>query len=229
MTVNHNTVKVAWTDKSVNEAAFQVQWATNPNFYGYKYKTVAKNTTVTDVAGLQANTQYYFRVRATTDAGGSAWTAAVTATTKPQPAVRIDVGAGAGRTDSAGLAWAADQYYSGGVASSAVAAVNNTADDAMYLSRRYGDFSYAIPLSNGTYTLKLHFVETGVTAAGQRKFDASAEGVQLLNDLDVYAAAGKNNPLVRTFTGTVSDGVLNLSLTGVVGAATLSGIEVIPA
>ncbi|HLL90902.1 MAG TPA: malectin domain-containing carbohydrate-binding protein, partial [Tepidisphaeraceae bacterium] len=223
LTINHNTVKVVWTDKSVNESGFQVQWSTNGLFYGSKYKTVAKNTTVTDVTGLQANTTYYFRVRAVTDAGGSAWTAAGTAKTKPQPAIRIDVGAAAGRTDSAGLVWGADQYYSGGTASTAYTTVNNTTDDLMYLSRRYGNFNYAIPVSNGTYTLKLHFVETGVFAANQRKFDVTGENVLLLNDFDVYAAAGVMNALVRTFTSTVSDGVLNLSFVGVVGSATLSG------
>ncbi|MEP6707069.1 MAG: malectin domain-containing carbohydrate-binding protein, partial [Pyrinomonadaceae bacterium] len=80
--------------------------------------------------------------------------------------------------------------------------------------------AYAIPLANGNYTVRLLFAETwfgvGTTGgAGSRLFDISIENVLVLTNFDIYATAG--GPLkavVKTFSVTVSDGVLNISASG---------------
>jgi hypothetical protein len=64
---------------------------------------------------------------------------------------------------------------------------------------------------------------------GQRKFDVALEGTTVLDDFDVFAAAGgKNVALDRSFTTTVADGTLDLAFTTVVNGATVSAIEVEP-
>jgi beta-galactosidase len=94
---------------------------------------------------------------------------------------------------------------------------------------RYGtSFSYAIPAANGTYTVNFKFTEPTATGVGQRKFDVSLEGTLVLDDLDIYSAAGGSlKALDRSFNTTVSDGKLNIAFTGVVGNALVSTIEVL--
>ena len=87
-------------------------------------------------------------------------------------------------------------------------------------------FSYQIPMPNGTYELTLGFLEPSATAAGQRVFNVDANGVRQIASLDVFAAAeGKNTVMVRSFTVTVSNGLLTLDFTGVTGKAIVSNIS----
>jgi predicted phage tail protein len=76
--INTGGVRFAWTDASTNETGFEVQRATNATFTtGLVTTTVAANATSLDVTtGLAANTTYYFRVRATSAAGPSAYATA---------------------------------------------------------------------------------------------------------------------------------------------------------
>ncbi|MBI2908789.1 MAG: DUF2380 domain-containing protein, partial [Chloroflexi bacterium] len=147
----------------------------------------------------------------------------------PVAPVRLNAG-GATYVDGAGNNWFPDTFFSMGMAGSTSSAIANTTDDALYQKYRHGGaFSYAIPLSEaGDYTVKLKFNEPNYSAAGQRKFDVSLEGNLVLDDFDVYAAAGGRNIAVdRTFTVAVSDGALNVSFTGVVNNALVSAIEVV--
>jgi hypothetical protein len=91
--------------------------------------------------------------------------------------------------------------------------------------------SYNIPLPNGTYQVTLHFAETSpsVTAIGQRKFNVSLEGATVLTNFDIFAQAGKNTALIKTFTRSVTDGTLNLGFTAVANAPEINGIAVTPA
>ena len=149
--------------------------------------------------------------------------------TSPLPApVRINAGGGSYTTLDR-RAFAADAYFSGGTKYAGTFAVAGTGDDPLYRTRREGSgFTFAKYVSNGTYQLTLHFAEPSKTARGQRKFDVTAEGKLVLNDYDVYAAAGANKTAVtRTFTVPVSDGRLNLSFKGVVGNAIVSALELV--
>src|SRR5213593_332007 len=95
--------------------------------------------------------------------------------------LRIDAG-GAGVTESSGKMWEADRGFTAGT----------TAGDAhdLYASRRVGDFSYSLPLRNGTYKVKLLFKDPTHSSAGLRKFDVFAERKIVLNDFDIAAAGG---------------------------------------
>jgi len=104
----------------------------------------------------------------------------------------------------------------------------------VYRSERYGQgktsFSYNIPVSNGSYNVNLDFAESYVTGPGQRIFNVSINGTQVLNNFDIYAAAGGMNiPVVKTFNVAVTNGTLNINfLSGSVENPKVNGIEVLP-
>src|SRR5204862_4981131 len=133
-----------------------------------------------------------------------------------QDATRIDVG-GPGYVSSAGKAFAADTYFSGGTTNSVTSAISGTSDAPLFQTERYGQFSYAIPVPNGTYTVNLSFAElyygTVVpgSCVGSRIF-----GMDVVNtiaspdiaNLDICSDVGPNAALVKMVDGdTVNDDV----------------------
>ncbi|WP_165699280.1 malectin domain-containing carbohydrate-binding protein [Hymenobacter jejuensis] len=134
----------------------------------------------------------------------------------PTAVYRINAGGGA-LTTSLG-AFAADQAFSPspGNTYATGAAIAGTTDDALYQTERFGTngtFAYALPVANGTYTVKLHFAELYWNAAGQRVFDVSLEGNKVLTAYDIFQKVGANTAAVETFSTSVTDGVLNLDFT----------------
>jgi hypothetical protein len=121
-----------------------------------------------------------------------------------------------------------------------------TLDDDLYLTYRFGasadtgpgaDFGYAIPIADGLYTVRLHFVEpffgvpggSGTDGLGERVFSVDLEGTRVLEDLDLVATAGPATAVVRTFEGVnVTGGALDLSLTASVNNGIISAVEVLP-
>lgn len=165
----------------------------------------------------------------------------------PAPAVtfpaRVNV-ASAALTDPSGNTWSADRSYSGGsygyVGNSfmleTTSAIANTTNDALYQKhRRSGSgtsFSYLFDVPNGTYTVRLMFAEIASSAfqLGARVGDIFIEGTLLLDNFDVFAQAGAGNTAIdRTFTVTVTDGQLTITIVPVVGQPAINAIEVAPA
>lgn len=118
--------------------------------------------------------------------------------------------AGAVYVDSTGKTWAADQYFSGGGAHNldsylGSTTITNTSDPILYRSERSvdsGSFSYVIPITTGTYTLKLYFAENFHGSAGARVGSVSLNGIILLNNFDIFQqAGGTHKALVKTFSG----------------------------
>jgi hypothetical protein len=140
---------------------------------------------------------------------------------------RINSG-GPAFTDSTGKVWAADGLFSGGTTFSKVVAIAGTVEDTLYQTERYGNFSYSLPVPNGTYTVALYFAELYWTASGKRVFNVTVEGAPAIANLDIFAAVGANTALVRTVTTTVNDGVLNINFVSVTDNAKISAIEVTP-
>jgi parallel beta-helix repeat protein len=165
--------------------------------------------------------------------GGKQPTAPTTPTVPDTP--DTDAGAGsdgevainAGGKAAAGFG--ADAYFSGGRTYATSAGIDGTSADAIYQSERFGDFKYAVGLENGTYDVTLKFAEIYHSKAGQRLFDVEAENRLILDNFDIYAAAGKNAAVDRTFEVTVTDGRLDLEFIGVKDNAKVSGIAIAPA
>ncbi len=120
----------------------------------------------------------------------------------------------------------------------AVTSIANTDRDAIYLTERsavsgQSNIKYAIPVPDGTYTIKLHFAEIywgakGGEAAGpnDRVFDVSIEGNKVLSDLNIYKEVGSMTALVKTFTVTVRDNEMNINLDASKDQPKISALEI---
>ncbi|MBO0861556.1 MAG: hypothetical protein J2P21_24320 [Chloracidobacterium sp.] len=137
-----------------------------------------------------------------------------------------------------GQEWGADCYFKGGQTIERVGAVTGTATPEIYRVERYGNFSYAIPVAAGRYTVKLRFAERYFGTAnslgggpGSRIFHVFCNGEALLKNLDVFKeAGGPDRALEKTFTGVAPNeqGHILLEFKPVVNYALIYAIEVIP-
>ncbi len=121
-----------------------------------------------------------------------------------------------------------------------VTAIEGTENDEIYLTERsagtdLGSFSYAIPLTNGMYTIDLHFAEIywgatggGPGGVGQRIFNVAIEGEEALANYDIIEDAGAAmTAIVKTFTVEINDEELNIDFTAVKDQPKLSALEII--
>ncbi len=170
-------------------------------------------------------------------AGTSNGTGGGTAST-PTPHTPVSIplhihAGGSDYTDPSGTAWTSDAAFAtdGGTDNQGAGKITGTPNPQLYENERWSNphLGYAIPIANGTYTLKLHFAEVSpsVTAAGQRIFSGTAEGKNLFTNLDIFSEVGADKPDDKTYTVTVTDGELDLSFDATANAAKLSGLEVL--
>ncbi|MEM9445921.1 MAG: malectin domain-containing carbohydrate-binding protein [Verrucomicrobiota bacterium] len=155
----------------------------------------------------------------------------------PTDVIRINTG-GLEYTDTQGNIWLADTFFTGGTTyTTTVDSINNTVEDPLYQSERYGDtLDYSIAVTSGTYAVTLHFAEIffgsslqpSKNGPGHRIFDVSIENAQAtligidLNDIvgPVTAYAVQINDIV------VTDGQLDIDFTASVNNAKISAIEI---
>jgi Malectin domain len=139
-------------------------------------------------------------------------------------------------TDRSGMPWSPDNYFLGGRIIGRQGAVDGPYDPDIYARERYGNFSYAIPVADGHYTVSLHFAETywgpdgqGGGGAGSRLFDVYCNGTALLRKFDMYKEAGPHRQIVKTFRGLQPNGQgkLLLSFVPIKNYASISAIEII--
>ncbi len=153
--------------------------------------------------------------------------------------VRINSGGGAVTLDDE--AFGADDYFTGNGKSYTnpqVTEIQGTTQDAIYRSERsttqsLGSFGYAIPVTNGTYTVRLHFAEIyfgapggGPGGAGKRVFSATLEDESVLTNYDINQEVGPVTAVIKTFTTEVTDQELTLNFTASVDQPKVSAIEV---
>ena len=110
--------------------------------------------------------------------------------------VRI-VAASHNYTDRRGVVWGADRYFSHGSTVARSEPVSNTPDPEIFTAERFGNFTYAIPVVDGRYSVSLRFAETwfgpgkpGGGGTGSRVFDVYCNGSALLRNFDILRAAG---------------------------------------
>jgi glucose/arabinose dehydrogenase len=151
----------------------------------------------------------------------------------PATATRVNAG-GAAFTDASGNAWAADaNYNTGNTATSSTAWTG--ANPQLYSTERWDppdapELAYSFPVSPGTYTVNLHFAEiyAGTAFVGGRQFDVFINGTKVLDHLDIFAEVGFMQPLVKTFTVTVTGSPIVISFVHEIENPKISGIEIIP-
>ena len=194
---------------------------------GVAYDPATLKATLTPNAQLSPSTSYTANLAATIKASdGTALASSVgwgftTGTgSTPLSTVRINAGGGA-YTSSTATAFSADQYFTGGNTNSTTATIGGTNDQALYQNERWGSFGYDIPVVNGTYDVKLHFVEiyygniVSGNCVGKRIFSVDLPDTAAspdISNLDICAQAGATRTaLVKTISGVqVTDGVLNI-------------------
>ena len=108
--------------------------------------------------------------------------------------------------------------------------VSNPAPAAVYQTARYGNgFSYTLGnlAAGASYTVVLQFAEIQGCTAGQRQFNVSINGVQVLTDFDIAATAGGwNTAVAEAFPATADgNGVITITFTAVNNNALVNGIE----
>ncbi|AMJ64061.1 hypothetical protein AXW84_00415 [Hymenobacter sp. PAMC 26628] len=219
------------TDVDGTVVAYAWAQVSGPGTAVFSSKAVAAPT----VSGLVAGS-YVFSLVVTDNQGLASAASTVTVAVNPATTggVAYRINAGGGAVTNAIGAFAADAYFAGGSAYSTGAAVAGTANGAMYQSERAGAFGYALPVSNGKYTVVLHFAEIYWTQAGQRVFDVAAEGAKVLTRYDIVKKVGPLTATSETFAVTVADGVLNLDFSALASAggvdqAKVAAIEVLAA
>jgi len=168
-------------------------------------QVATSTTTSATVSGLTPSTAYSFTVKAQ-DSDGNLSTAsnAVSVTTSAAGPIAINVGG-----DTTG-SFVADAYFSGGTTYSNTATVTAPSDvpAAIFNSERYGPFTYTLTgyAPGSAWNVTLYFAETYLTAAGQRAFNVSINGAQVLTAFDIYTAAGGANIGVAKTLAATADG-----------------------
>jgi FtsP/CotA-like multicopper oxidase with cupredoxin domain len=187
-------------------------------------------------SGLTCNTGYTYTVTAADAFGSSAASSPASATTSPCTGVKINAGG------PAVAPFVADVDFTGGATINHANTINlngqpNPAPAAVYQTARVAatagagtTFSYTIPgfTAGSSHTVRLHFCETFWTAIGQRVFNVSINGTQVLPNFDVFkTAGGQNRALIESFTANAnSSGQYVIVFTTVTDKALISGIEV---
>jgi len=137
--------------------------------------------------------------------------------------------------------WSPDNYFEGGRLAIYSAPVSGTDDPELYETERWGNFSYAIPVPPGKYTLLLHFAarhgnwNQSASSDENRSavahiFNLFCNGNALLKNFDMAKEAKQSDVVLRKFTSLEpnAQGKFLLSFVPVEGYATVTGIEVLP-
>jgi peptidoglycan/xylan/chitin deacetylase (PgdA/CDA1 family) len=143
--------------------------------------------------------------------------------------VAINVGSTTSATYE-GVTYQADKYSTGGTPNSTTDRISGPSDGTLFQTERYGSFSYRIPVTSGTFSVKLHMAEIYWTAAGSRTFNVSIENQVVLPNLDLFSQVGHDGAFdyeVRNIR--VTDGALDIKLDAVTDNATLSGFAIFSA
>ena len=114
-------------------------------------------------------------------------------------------------------------------------AISGTTMDPLYQSERWDGSSspamtYALPVSDGTYEVILHFAEiySGAAAVGGRVFSVFAEGESILQNYDIFAEVRFLAAVEQAFTINVTDGLLEIEFVhGAANNPKISAIEVL--
>lgn len=135
-----------------------------------------------------------------------------------------------------------DNYFGGDTMdfeNAAVMEVLETEMDLIYIQQRstideLGSFEYAIPITNGSYVLKLHFAEIfygapsgGVGTSNARVFNVEVEGAIVLQEFDIFVEAGALTAIIKEFEVTIEDEELSIRTNASVGRPALAAIEVL--
>lgn len=187
----------------------------------YRNGQLIKNTSdlgITDT-GLHADTEYRYGIKALDNAGNVSDMSdeiIVRTFAESNTVIRVNCG-GSAYIDASGKQWQADFGFNTGYSSSHSDPIHFTDDDILHQSTRWDprdetELSYNFTVPNGDYRVNLHFSEsyTPASVIGGRVFSVALEGETVLDHLDIFAEAGHDSALIKSFDVSVSDGDLTI-------------------
>lgn len=136
--------------------------------------------------------------------------------------------------DKSGNLWMPDTYFSSGQLAADKVVVGDTAEPGLYAGEWYGNFNYALPVDQGSYTMTLYFSEkywgsevSKKGGVGSRVFDVLCNGVALTSRLDIVKESGSGRALDETYHGLRpnAQGKLIVSFVPDVNYASVDAIE----
>ena len=241
----HDRVRVGWTDTAFDESGFVLQRSTSADFSSRvkEWKLSAMNSSIRD-SGLSAGVTYYYRISAVEGNHQSAWSLIRSAVARRGVPAALTNAAGRAVIavncgGPAGDGFLADRYFTKSATDAPgrhpVIRTGNSRSipESVYQSNRYGSFTYTLPhlKPHGRYILELNFCEGYWHGPRKRLFAVFADGVPILNDFDIYAAAGGRYKAVNRLFRVKADrhGKLVLRFVSQRDNAQVNGIEVYPA
>lgn len=122
-----------------------------------------------------------------------------------------------------GVKWKKDNGFTkSGVTSSKLNFAN-----PVYNTERIGNFSYNLPVKNGSYKVTLKFAETVHKKSKKRVFGVRLNGKMVIPKLDLYKAAGFGKPYDLTFPVNVTNQNINIDFISIVNAAKVNAIQIV--
>ena len=152
--------------------------------------------------------------------------------------IRVACGETSDVMDSSNNTWSKDMGYTGGLGlvDSPAKTIANTTSQVLYNNERYGadstgaatSFSYSFTVPTGAYTVTLKFAEVYATMVGQRQFNVAINGAAVETNLDIFAVAGANTALDRSYPVMVSGGTIKIDFSpGAAQSPKVDDIEIV--
>ncbi|WP_405684401.1 S8 family serine peptidase [Streptomyces sp. NBC_00057] len=195
----------------------------------------ATGTLSVDPAGYAAGEVLTTTVRVNSDSGRTPVFTIPVKVVVPRYQAALQSGASSAAVDTLGDTWKPDQKYLAGSfgyegtssVRSTTKVIAGTDDPKLFQDAREGMVGYRFDnVPDGVYTVELDFAEVSGSKPGQRIFDVFAEDIEVLPSLDIAYQAGSYAAVTRTYTVTVTDGVLNVRFPATSGKALVNAIRV---
>ncbi len=137
------------------------------------------------------------------------------------------VNAGGPATTIGAVKYGEDRFATGGKIAHTHEPVAGASEDTLYKSERFGSYKYEVPVTNASYSVRLHFAEKFHEAPGIRIFDVVVEGEPVVENMDLYAEAGHDTALELTVTDVmVKDESLTIELITKQDNASINGFAI---
>lgn len=99
--------------------------------------------------------------------------------------------------------------------------------DHVYKTERWGEFSYDLPIGNGTFDVELYFAEIYHYEVGDRIFSVHIEDSLVIDQYDILTEAVYGQGITKSFTiQSDFDGYLRIKFSTTIDGAKVSGITI---
>lgn len=207
------SLEVAPAGATIDAATGVIMWSPAPIDTGFNDFTVR----VTDLGGLFD--EQSFAVEVLPGAGDLAL-------------YRINCG-GPEYLGMDGTTWSSDDYFTGGGTFSTASTVIGTDDPTLYKTERWdsgggSNLVYSLPVSPGSYLLRIHLAEIYFTTVGKRVFQIEVEGEDPFGPIDMVAEAGPFTAYVKEVVVQATDGSIDLEWFHITQNPKVAALELFP-